>query len=124
MYLITLCFVYFNTPTKTRGQGVGKAADLTYWDSMARMIVEKSTFPIKTAEPIEKIMTHDKKGMKFQVNAMSTFKRFHLSMLPMLSELKRFHLSMQCQHCMKLPAQMLTTFPMLLVLTQESDRSS
>ena len=53
-----------NTPTKTRGVGAGKAADLTYWEGAARMIasvsttskivVEKSTVPVKTAEAIEK----------------------------------------------------------------------
>ena len=53
-----------NTPTKTSGVGAGKAADLTYWEKAARMIasvsksskivVEKSTVPVKTAEAIEK----------------------------------------------------------------------
>ncbi|GFZ03523.1 UDP-glucose 6-dehydrogenase family protein [Actinidia rufa] len=66
-----------NTPTKTRGLGAGKAADLTYWESAARMIanvsetdkivVEKSTVPVKTAEAIEKILTHNSKGIKFQI---------------------------------------------------------
>lgn len=56
-----------NTPTKTRGVGAGKAADLTYWEGAARMIasvsksskivVEKSTVPVKTAEAIEKVST-------------------------------------------------------------------
>lgn len=54
-----------NTPTKTRGVGAGKAADLTYWENAARMIasvstfskiiVEKSTVPVKTADAIEKV---------------------------------------------------------------------
>ena len=54
-----------NTPTKARGVGAGKAADLTYWEKAARMIanvstsskivVEKSTVPVKTAEAIEKV---------------------------------------------------------------------
>lgn len=54
-----------NTPTKTKGVGAGKAADLTYWEGAARMIasvsksskivVEKSTVPVKTAEAIEKV---------------------------------------------------------------------
>ncbi|VAH95021.1 unnamed protein product [Triticum turgidum subsp. durum] len=64
-----IIFVSVNTPTKTRGLGAGKAADLTYWESAARMIadvsksdkivVEKSTVPVKTAEAIEKILTHN-----------------------------------------------------------------
>lgn len=62
-WLSLLCSV--NTPTKTRGVGAGKAADLTYWEGAARMIasvsktskivVEKSTVPVKTAEAIEKV---------------------------------------------------------------------
>ena len=62
-----------NTPTKTRGVGAGKAADLTYWEGAARMIasvsktskivVEKSTVPVKTAEAIEKVQQH---GCSFQ----------------------------------------------------------
>ena len=57
-----LCSV--NTPTKSSGVGAGKAADLTYWEKAARMIakvstsskivVEKSTVPVKTADAIEK----------------------------------------------------------------------
>ncbi|XP_057514313.1 UDP-glucose 6-dehydrogenase 1-like [Actinidia eriantha] len=72
-----IIFVSVNTPTKTRGLGAGKAADLTYWESAARMIanvsetdkivVEKSTVPVKTAEAIEKILTHNSKGIKFQI---------------------------------------------------------
>ena len=62
--VLTRCSV--NTPTKTRGVGAGKAADLTYWEGAARMIasvaksskivVEKSTVPVKTAEAIEKVL--------------------------------------------------------------------
>jgi UDPglucose 6-dehydrogenase len=72
-----IVFVSVNTPTKTRGLGAGKAADLTYWESAARMIadvsksdkivVEKSTVPVKTAEAIEKILTHNNNGIHFQI---------------------------------------------------------
>ncbi|XP_057542618.1 UDP-glucose 6-dehydrogenase 3-like [Amaranthus tricolor] len=72
-----IVFVSVNTPTKTQGLGAGKAADLTYWESAARMIadvsksskivVEKSTVPVKTAEAIEKILTHNSKGINFQI---------------------------------------------------------
>jgi len=61
-----IIFVSVNTPTKTRGVGAGFAADLTYWESAARMIasvstsnkivVEKSTVPVKTAHAIEKVL--------------------------------------------------------------------
>ncbi len=59
------CRCSVNTPTKTSGIGAGKAADLTYWEGAARMIaavsktnkivVEKSTVPVKTAEAISKV---------------------------------------------------------------------
>jgi len=72
-----IVFVSVNTPTKTHGLGAGKAADLTYWESAARMIadvsksdkivVEKSTVPVKTAEAIEKILTHNSKGINFTI---------------------------------------------------------
>ncbi|KAK6793758.1 hypothetical protein RDI58_007211 [Solanum bulbocastanum] len=73
-----IVFVSVNTPTKTRGLGAGKAADLTYWESAARMIadvsksdkivVEKSTVPVKTAEAIERILTHNSNnGINFQI---------------------------------------------------------
>lgn len=72
-----IVFVSVNTPTKSSGLGAGKAADLTYWESAARMIadvsksskivVEKSTVPVKTAEAIEKILTHNNKGIEFQI---------------------------------------------------------
>ena len=62
---LQFAFRSVNTPTKTRGMGAGKAADLTYWEGAARMIascstkskiiVEKSTVPVKTAEAIEKV---------------------------------------------------------------------
>ncbi|WVZ24133.1 hypothetical protein V8G54_002677 [Vigna mungo] len=72
-----IVFVSVNTPTKTHGLGAGKAADLTYWESAARMIadvsksdkivVEKSTVPVKTAEAIERILTHNNKGINFTI---------------------------------------------------------
>lgn len=37
-----IVFVSVNTPTKTRGLGAGKAADLTYWETAARMIADVS----------------------------------------------------------------------------------
>ncbi|VVB08910.1 unnamed protein product [Arabis nemorensis] len=72
-----IVFLSVNTPTKTQGLGAGKAADLTYWESAARMIadvsksskivVEKSTVLVRTAEAIEKILTHNSKGIEFQI---------------------------------------------------------
>ena len=61
-----IIFVSVNTPTKTFGQGAGKAADLQYWEKSARQIlenstsskivVEKSTLPVRTAEAMEHIL--------------------------------------------------------------------
>ncbi|KAI4335923.1 hypothetical protein L6164_014519 [Bauhinia variegata] len=72
-----IVFLSVNTPTKARGLGAGKAADLTYWESAARMIadvsqsnkiiVEKSTVPVRTAEAIEKILAHNSKGINYQI---------------------------------------------------------
>ena len=74
-----IVFVSVNTPTKTRGVGAGKAADLTYWEGAARMIaavsktskivVEKSTVPVKTAEAIEKVLTRNvaRPGVRFDI---------------------------------------------------------
>lgn len=60
-----MIFVSVNTPTKTKGVGAHKAADLSFWEGAARMIasvsksskivVEKSTVPVKTAEAIGKV---------------------------------------------------------------------
>lgn len=70
-------FVSVNTPTKTYGVGAGRAADLRYIESVARtiaevstspkIIVEKSTIPVKTAETIKQILAANTKGGTFQV---------------------------------------------------------
>ncbi|HMQ51778.1 MAG TPA: UDP-glucose 6-dehydrogenase [Anaerolineae bacterium] len=70
-----IIFVSVNTPTKTFGQGAGKAADLQYWEKTARQIlvnsdrskivVEKSTLPVRTAAAMERILNSN--GMKFDV---------------------------------------------------------
>ena len=66
-----IIFVSVNTPTKTFGAGAGMAADLQYWEKTARQIrdnsdspkivVEKSTLPVKTALAMERILTSDSK---------------------------------------------------------------
>ncbi len=72
-----IIFVSVNTPTKTYGYGAGMAADLQYWEKTAReiaeyadsskIIVEKSTVPVKTAESMKKILNFNEKGIKFEV---------------------------------------------------------
>ena len=62
-----IILISVNTPTKTSGLGKGKAADLKYVEAVARniaecvitgvkIVVEKSTVPVKTAECIATIL--------------------------------------------------------------------
>ncbi|WP_415907716.1 UDP-glucose 6-dehydrogenase [Oleiharenicola sp. Vm1] len=72
-----IIFVAVNTPTKTYGVGAGRAADLRYIESVARtiaqhatgtkIIVEKSTIPVKTADTIRSILASNGTGLKAQV---------------------------------------------------------
>lgn len=72
-----IIFVSVNTPTKTFGVGAGKAADLQYWELTARnivkvsdsnkIIVEKSTLPVRTAKAMERILNANDKGIHFEV---------------------------------------------------------
>jgi UDPglucose 6-dehydrogenase len=72
-----IIFVSVNTPTKTFGYGAGYASDLQYWEKTARqilklsdsskVIVEKSTLPVKTAEAMERILNSNEKGIIFDV---------------------------------------------------------
>ena len=72
-----IIFVSVNTPTKTFGRGAGRAADLQYWEKVARQIlknsttskivVEKSTLPVRTAEAMERILNSNDKGIFFDV---------------------------------------------------------
>lgn len=61
-----IIFVGVNTPTKMFGKGAGRASDLQYWEATAReikrfangdkIIVEKSTLPVRTAAAMESIL--------------------------------------------------------------------
>lgn len=72
-----IIFVSVGTPTKTYGVGAGRAADLKYIESAARMIaeesegpkiiVEKSTIPVKTAEAMLTILRSNSRKGIFQV---------------------------------------------------------
>ncbi len=72
-----IIFVSVNTPTKTFGAGAGMAADLQYWEKTARqirenagsnkIIVEKSTLPVKTALAMKRILTSTDDGIQYQV---------------------------------------------------------
>ncbi len=72
-----IIFVSVNTPTKTFGEGAGMAADLQYWEKTARAIVEcshddkivieKSTLPVRTAEAMHRILQSNSKGLNFDI---------------------------------------------------------
>jgi UDPglucose 6-dehydrogenase len=72
-----IIFISVNTPTKTYGSGKGMAADLKYIELCARqiaqvaksnkIIVEKSTLPVRTAEALKSILDSTGNGVKFQI---------------------------------------------------------
>jgi len=72
-----MIFISVNTPTKTYGIGKGKAADLKYIELCARQIakvaksdkivIEKSTLPVRTASAIKNILQNTNNGVSFQI---------------------------------------------------------
>ncbi|MEX2512265.1 MAG: UDP-glucose 6-dehydrogenase [Cyclobacteriaceae bacterium] len=72
-----MIFISVNTPTKTYGEGKGQAADLKWIELCARQIarvakgdkivVEKSTLPVRTASTLKDILTHTGNGLNFQI---------------------------------------------------------
>jgi len=72
-----MIFISVNTPTKTYGAGKGMAADLKYVELCARqiakvsksdkIIVEKSTLPVKTAAAIKNILDNTGSGVHFDI---------------------------------------------------------
>ena len=72
-----MIFMAVNTPTKTSGQGKGFAADLKYVVASAqqiakasrsnKIVVEKSTLPVRTAETIKEVLYENNKEVHFEV---------------------------------------------------------
>ncbi|WP_188754069.1 nucleotide sugar dehydrogenase, partial [Parapedobacter defluvii] len=72
-----MVFISVNTPTKTYGKGKGMAADLKYIELCARqiaaastsdkIIVEKSTLPVRTAEALKSILHNTGNGVNFHI---------------------------------------------------------
>ncbi|WP_053971333.1 UDP-glucose 6-dehydrogenase [Mangrovimonas sp. ST2L15] len=72
-----MVFISVNTPTKTYGEGKGMAADLKYVELCARQIarvskgdkivVEKSTLPVRTAQAVKSILDNTGNGFKFSI---------------------------------------------------------
>ncbi len=73
----SIIFVSVNTPTKTFGEGAGRAANLQYWEATAReivlhseedkIVIEKSTLPVRTAEAMHRILQSNSKGLNFDI---------------------------------------------------------
>ena len=72
-----MIFMAVNTPTITHGKGKGMAADLTYVENSAKtiakaslsdkIVVEKSTLPVRTAEKIKEILIKNNNKVNFEV---------------------------------------------------------
>ena len=72
-----MIFMAVNTPTKTEGEGVGMAADLQYVEACAKdiakysktdkIVIEKSTLPVRTAEKIKDILKDNSDGVQFEI---------------------------------------------------------
>ena len=72
-----MIFMAVNTPTKTEGEGAGMAADLRYIEACARdiakysksdkIVIEKSTLPVRTAEKIKEILISENKAVHFEI---------------------------------------------------------
>ena len=72
-----MIFISVNTPTKTSGEGKGYAADLKYVEACAKqiakvsktnkIIVEKSTVPVRTSEKIKQILRLNNSDVDFQI---------------------------------------------------------
>ena len=72
-----MIFISVNTPTKTKGEGKGYAADLKFVEACAKqiaevsttnkIIVEKSTVPVRTSEKIKEILKSNNSDVDFQI---------------------------------------------------------
>ncbi len=72
-----IIFVSVNTPTKMFGEGAGKAVDLQFIEQTARrikensksnkIVVEKSTLPVRAAETLETILHSGNNSVQFEI---------------------------------------------------------
>ena len=72
-----MIFMAVNTPTKTEGEGAGMAADLSFVEACAKniarvaktdkIVIEKSTLPVRTAEKIKEILDKQGNGVHFEI---------------------------------------------------------
>ena len=72
-----MIFMAVNTPTKTQGEGAGMAADLRYIEACTldiakysksdKIVIEKSTLPVRTAEKIKEILEENSTNIHFEI---------------------------------------------------------
>ena len=72
-----MIFIAVNTPTKTEGEGAGMAADLRFVEACAKniarvsktdkIVIEKSTLPVRTAEKIKEVLDSEGNGVHFEI---------------------------------------------------------
>jgi UDPglucose 6-dehydrogenase len=72
-----MIFMAVNTPTKTHGEGAGMAADLRHVEACAldiakysksdKIVIEKSTLPVRTAEKIKEILEENSTDIHFEI---------------------------------------------------------
>jgi UDPglucose 6-dehydrogenase len=72
-----MIFISVNTPTKTYGKGKGQAADLKFIELCARdiarvatsdkIVVEKSTLPVRTAQTLQSILHNTGSDVHFEI---------------------------------------------------------
>ncbi|MDC1010434.1 nucleotide sugar dehydrogenase [Flavobacteriaceae bacterium] len=72
-----MIFMAVNTPTKIKGKGAGMASDLRYVEACSRdiakyskndkIVIEKSTLPVRTAEKIKEILCSENNNVKFEI---------------------------------------------------------
>lgn len=72
-----MIFMAVNTPTKTKGEGAGMAADLRHIEACAKdiakysksekIVIEKSTLPVRTAEKIKEILKQNSSNIHFEI---------------------------------------------------------
>jgi len=72
-----MIFMAVNTPTKTEGEGIGMAADLRFVEACAKdiakfsksdkIVIEKSTLPVRTAEKIKEILEENSNSFNFEI---------------------------------------------------------
>ena len=72
-----MIFIAVNTPTKDKGDGAGMAADLRFIESTAKdiaryssskkIVIEKSTLPVRTAEKVKEILNENNSDVEFEI---------------------------------------------------------